>query len=85
MRAGGTQLCDSSTKPQLSEKTEARIISPRTPPPHFSKHSQPQLNEAVVLDKRQADTTGRGSTDRLGYREPHGSNCVQLRDLASIA
>lgn len=37
------------------------------------------------MDKRQVDTTGRGSTDRLEHREPHGSNGVELRDLASIA
>ena len=78
------QLCDFTTKLQLSEKTEARIISLRAPPPHYNEHCQHWFNEAVVLVKRQADTTGRGSTDRLGHREPHGSNGVELRGLASI-
>lgn len=45
----------------------------------------PYSMRLFTLDKRQADTTGRGSTDRLGHRETHGSNGVELCDFASIA
>jgi hypothetical protein len=50
------------------------MIMPHTPPPHFNDHRQTKSNEYLALDKWQADTTGRGSTDRLWYRESYGSN-----------
>ena len=53
---------------------------PRPPPPTTMSTAN-QADKALVVVKRQADTTARGSTDRLEHREPHGSNGLQLRGM----
>lgn len=48
------QLCEFKAKLEMSED----MMSPCTPPPHFSEHRQARLDKSLVLAKWQADTTG---------------------------